>query len=113
MTDQTIEVRPGVSLGVIVFLVLALVFGGLSAFTGNAHPAFLAAPCLAVAAALALTRPRPFAAHFTAGGVEVMDPRLSLGYADIESVRGVGRPRDPSKRGPRRFALQLLHPGGV
>jgi hypothetical protein len=113
MTGKTIESRPSFPFGAALWVVVAAALDVLALCTANAHWAVLSVLPWMVAFLLWWTAPRPFRAHLTETALEVDEPPLTIPYADLQGLLAPGRPPNPFRAGPRAYAVQVLHAGGV
>ncbi len=112
MIGQSIEARPRMSIGAIVFLILGLLMLGLALVFQLRDLAVGAAGPLVLAATLALSRPGHFVASFTESGLEIEHPPRTIGYEEIESVRGWGRNPNPFSKGKKYYPIEIITPQG-
>jgi hypothetical protein len=107
MIGETVESRPGSPVGAALLLAAAVGLGAAAVVLHSLHWALLAALPLTLAAALFLTRPRPFRVELTADALTVPAHSLSVPYDVIEGLITHGRPDRA------RFPIQVVHPNGV
>lgn len=113
MIGETIQARARFPGAAVVFL---LPGGGLVALAvaqHNPHWALGSIPLFLIAVALWWLRPRAFVAHFTEDALEVMEPRVSIPFAELQGLQAKGRPADPAKKGPRSYPIQVFHQKGA
>ena len=113
MIGQTIQSSSRFPWGSVLWFLVGLGLVLLGFGQHNVHWAIGGVFPLLVGLALWWVRPRAFAAHFTENSLEVMEPRLSIPYEHLESVRPEGRASDPEKKGPRFFPMEVLAAEGV
>jgi hypothetical protein len=113
MIGQTIEHRPCLSLGVFFWLLVAAALEVAAVAVGNVHLAVGSLFPWFVALLLWRNRARPFAIRFTDTGLEADDPPQIVPYTDLEGLLAPRRPANPFKVGPRSYAIQVIHRGGV
>ncbi|HEY7422643.1 MAG TPA: hypothetical protein VH682_00150 [Gemmataceae bacterium] len=113
MIGQTIEFRPSLPLGAILWLLLAVLLDVLAAVQGNVHLAVGSLFPWLFALFLWRTRTRPFTARFTETTLEVDEPPVEVPYANLQGLLAPRRPANPFKAGPRSYRIQVIHTDGV
>lgn len=107
MVGTRVESRPSWA-GVIGWLIPAIGFFLLAAGIGSVDPAIFGLLPLAIAIALAISRPPATAFEITEAGL-AFEPDLLIPYADIRGLTAASGA--PTKR--RSFPMQIYHPTGV
>ena len=113
MIGQTIEYRPSLPVGSIMFLLAALALDVLAIMLREVDVAVLSLLPWLAALLLLRVRPRPFVARFTETAVEVEEPPLEVPYASMQGLLAPRRPTNPFKAGPTSYLIQVIHTGGV
>lgn len=113
MIGQTIESRPGLPLGAIFWLLLALLLDVLAVVQQNVHVAVVSLLPWLVAVLFWRMRDRIFTARFTETALEMDEPPLEVRYADLQGLLAPRRPDNPFKAGPRAYLIQVIHASGV
>ena len=113
MIGQTIQSKPRLPIGALLFLTLGVLFAILAIVQHNLHWALGSVLPFLISGFLWWVRPRPFVAHFTEGTMEVMVPSLSIPYPALQGLRAKGRLNHPGKKGPRSFPMQVFHEEGM
>ena len=107
MIGERIESRPGLPLGALFMVFLALVSIAFAVLLRSVHPLMLAILPACLGIALFLTRPRRFAAEIAAEELKCESPPLDLAYEHIEGLVMHGSRRDPRAR------LTIYHRSGI
>jgi hypothetical protein len=116
MIGSRIEHQPRFPWMASLFLVAAAGLVAWAAAVRNPQPAIGAVMPLLLGAGLWLAREPAFSATITEEALVVAGPEggndTIVPYAEIEGVRGIGRPLDLEKPGKRSFPIHVVYPGG-
>jgi hypothetical protein len=113
MIDSTIQSKRHFSWWAAVFFTLGLGLVVWGMVMPSRHLAILSILPFALSVSLGLIPPRPFAAHFTADSMEVMNPPVTVPYASIVSLRSARGSVTLEKLGKGQFTFNVIHHGGV
>lgn len=113
MIGQTIESRPRPPLGVIFWLIGAVVLDVLAVVNGNINLAVGSFFPWLVALFLWRLRERALTVRFTETALAVEEPPLEVPYADLQGLLAPRRPINPFKAGPRSYVIGVIHRDGV
>jgi hypothetical protein len=113
MIGQTIESRPNPPLGMIFWVLLAVLLDALAAVKDNVHLAVSSLLPWLVAVFLWRIRQRRFSVRFTDTALQVDEPSLTIPYASLQGLLAPRRPANPFKAGPRSYLIQVIHSDGV
>lgn len=113
MMDQPLYSVHKFPVGAILWLALGLSCGLGMILLPNPAWLMLAVGPFCVGLALLVWRPRPFAAQCTETALEVMEPRVTIPYDEIQAVRPHGVSLHPQKiAAGARFPIRVAYPGG-